>query len=963
MKSTFDKSVLFFHNKCILPKKFKTMKTRKIIHFVLITCFWIFSVDSNAQELPPIVKYTPTAYNAGNQNWMISQGSNHFLFFANNDGLLEYNGSTWTLYPTPNETIMRSVKVIDKKIYTGCYMEFGYWKRQLNGRLQYTSLSDKIKSKILDDEQFWNILSVDQWVLFQSLNRIYIYDTKTGGFKIVSSKSIITKAFKTNAAVYFQSMNEGLFEIENGSSKLISNHPVLQSNKISNIIATDSGLLILTHFNGFYKLTGNTLSKSQTEADAVFAQNSIYSSTQLSDGNFAIGTVSNGIYVLSSAGKIKYHITQNRGLSNNTALSLFEDADKNLWIGLDNGINCINLQSPVKSFSDDTGILGTVYTSKLFQGKLYIGTNQGLFCKNYNSNEQFQFIPGTKGQVWSLFSYEGTLFCGHDSGTFVVVANSAKLIFSQSGTWKFEPLQGINSLLLQGNYYGISVLQKVNNQWVFRNKVAGFDYSAKYFELTPKLELYISHEYKGVFRMQLEKTLHKASAFYTYKTPSKGKNACLTQFNNTIYYAYKDGILKLNQQTKQFEKDKQLSAIFEKDEFTSGNMIVDQSNKIWLFSKNYIHYFTLNKLSYNLKQNAIPIPSSLTNSMSGYENISQLYNSVYLIGTTDGYYTININDLSFKNYSVSLANVAINQLNENSINCSISEEGDFSAKENNITFSYTVPEYNKYINAEYQYALEGIQDEWSEWSAKPTVNFKNLAAGDYVFRVRAKIANSSPDNIAEYKFSIAKPWYATNIAVILYLLIAFVIAHFINRAYQKFYQKQREKLIEENNLLLEIKELENEQQLMKLRNEQLSQDVDNKSRELAVSTMSLIKKNELLAVIKEDLKKTSDDGNRSIKSVISTITKNISEEDTWNVFKEAFDTADKDFLKKVKQAHASLTPNDLRLCAYLRLNLSSKEIAPLLNISVRSIEIKRYRLRKKMELSHDQGLVEYILSI
>ena len=163
-------------------------------------------------------------------------------------------------------------------------------------------------------------------------------------------------------------------------------------------------------------------------------------------------------------------------------------------------------------------------------------------------------------------------------------------------------------------------------------------------------------------------------------------------------------------------------------------------------------------------------------------------------------------------------------------------------------------------------------------------------------------------------------------------------------------------------MLLEIAALENEQQLMKLKNEQLSNDVDSKNKELAVSTMSLIKKNELLSLIKEDLKKTSDDSNKNIKSVITTINKNISEEDTWNVFKEAFDNADNDFLKKVKQAHSSLTPNDLRLCAYLRLNLSSKEIAPLLNISVRSVEIKRYRLRKKMDLTHEQGLVEYILA-
>ncbi|TEB41358.1 LuxR family transcriptional regulator, partial [Flavobacterium circumlabens] len=150
-----------------------------------------------------------------------------------------------------------------------------------------------------------------------------------------------------------------------------------------------------------------------------------------------------------------------------------------------------------------------------------------------------------------------------------------------------------------------------------------------------------------------------------------------------------------------------------------------------------------------------------------------------------------------------------------------------------------------------------------------------------------------------------------------------------------FYQKQKEKLIEENNLLLEIKELENEQQLMKLRNEQLSQDVDNKNRELAVSTMSLNSKNELLAFIKEDLKKTTQDDSKNIKSVIRTINDNITEEDSWKIFKEAFDSADKDFLKRIKQIHPLLTPNDLRLCAYLRLNLSSKEIAPLFNISVR----------------------------
>jgi DNA-binding CsgD family transcriptional regulator/uncharacterized membrane-anchored protein YhcB (DUF1043 family) len=256
-----------------------------------------------------------------------------------------------------------------------------------------------------------------------------------------------------------------------------------------------------------------------------------------------------------------------------------------------------------------------------------------------------------------------------------------------------------------------------------------------------------------------------------------------------------------------------------------------------------------------------------------------------------------------------------------------------------------------------------MQDEWSEWSTRPVANYKNLPPGHYVFKVRAKTGNSISANIAEYSFTILKPWYATNIALFVYLIIFLIAAYLINRSYKNYYQRQQEKLIEENNRLLEIKELENEQELMKIKNQQLEQDFESKNRELAVSTMNLIKKNELLSMIKDDLKKNAEGNERSVKSVISTINKNINEDDTWDMFKEAFNNADKDFLKKVKSAHPLLTPNDLRLCAYLRLNLSSKEIAPLLNISVRSVEIKRYRLRKKMELSHELGLVEYILSI
>jgi AraC family chitin signaling transcriptional activator len=933
-----------------------TLKKLAVIYLLL------FTFQAICQELPPIVNYSAGVYSAGNQNWMMSQDGNSYMYFANNEGLLEYNGATWTLYPTPNETIMRSVKVLGDKVYTGFYMDFGYWKRQDTGILKYYSLTKKIRNKIIDDEQFWNIAQYDHWILFQSLSQIFIYDCDTDTFNIIGSNAGINKVFTVENRILYQTLTSGLYEIENGKGHLISDAPFFKNNKVVNIFGYNAGMIIQTQYNGFYEFREGVINKWVTEADTALQNSSAYSGQMLSDGSIAVGTVSNGVFIISRNKKLKYHITQSKGLSNNTALSLFEDRDRNLWIGLDNGINCINMQSAIHNFVDNSGQLGTVYASTLFEGRLYIGTNQGLFYKPYPSDAEFRFISGTKGQVWSLYQYGGTLFCGHDYGTYIIKDGSAKQIYSGIGTWKFEPHPTNKSLLLQGNYMGLSVLEKTALGWKFRNRIIGFDNSSRYFAIDGSSDIYISHEYKGIYRISVDSNYTMATKVSQYKYPGKGRNASLTKFGNSIYYAYKEGVFKLNKDKKQFNKNKSLSKIFLKDEYTSGNLIGDYSSKLWFFSKNYINYYSLGKLNADLKHNVIAIPSSLTNSMPGFENITQFSTDTYLIGTTDGYYTLNIKDVHTKSYSVYISNVTASKMNGKAAKCEINKYGSFDDDLNNVTFSFTVPEYSKYINTEYQFILDGIQNNWSSWNERPTANFKNLPSGEYTFRVKARTGSAISSNIATYRFTILKPWYGTATALMIYFILGIISALLINRTYKNYYNRQKEKLIQENNRLLEIKELETEQEMMRFKNTQLQKEFENKNRELASSTMNLIKKNELLSAIKDDLKKTSE-GDRSFKSVITTINKNINEDDTWDMFKEAFNNADKDFLKKVKKMHPLLTPNDLRLCAYLRLNLSSKEIAPLLNISVRSVEIKRYRLRKKMDLKHELSLVEYILSI
>ncbi len=454
---------------------------------IIQICTFFLSIFIFGQELPPILKFSPIKYKGGNQNWMISQDANEFMYFANNEGLLEFNGAQWRLHPSPNETIIRSVKVIDDVIYTGCYMDFGFWKRKADGSLTYQSLTSNIQHKILDDEQFWNILPYDQWVIFQSLNQIFIYDKVQKTFKIIKPDGLINKAFIVGQSIYFQTSSEGLFEIENRKSNLVSNDVFFKNNKIIDIFKKDNHLIFVTQLSGVYQSNATDLNNQELLFQLDNKKLNVYCATKLKNGTYVLGTVSNGVLILSEDGKLNYHFAQNKNLDNNTALSLLDDADENVWIGLDNGINCINLSSPIRNYYDYSGMLGTVYTSIKFKEKLYIGTNQGLFVKNYAENDtSFKLVENTNGQVWSLFTYQGTLFCGHDTGTFVINDDAGSKIYNNSGTWKFSTLKEFPDYIFQGNYYGISILEKKNNQWVYLKKMTGFDISARYYEWASK---------------------------------------------------------------------------------------------------------------------------------------------------------------------------------------------------------------------------------------------------------------------------------------------------------------------------------------------------------------------------------------------------------------------------------------------------------------------------------------------
>lgn len=916
-----------------------------------------------AQELPPVQNYSPIDYNAQNQNWGITQSEERHIYVANNGGLLEYNGAVWRLYGSPNGSTIRSVKAIGNTIYTGCYMEFGFWEKTVTGDLEYTSISSALDLPLLEDEEIWNIVGLDSWVLFQSLERIYIYNTVNNAIEVVDSKSTKAHMFNLKGTLYFHSVDQGLFRIDEGKPVLVSNDAAIRGTVVAGIFSIDNRPLLVTESGRFYFFDRGILEAWKNPFEDYPSIN-IYSSLQLKDGSIVLGTISNGVFHMSKDAHMLLKIDQEKGLNNNTVLSVFEDVERNLWLGLDNGISVVNLNSPFNEYIDKNGKLGVVYTSMLHKGHLYLGTNQGLFSRPHNDGGDFTIIRGTEGQVWVLKVLDNVLFCGHNKGTYVIDGTEARLVSDFPGTWDIKPILGETKLLLQGNFNGLSVLEKVGNEWGFRNKIEGFDLSSRFFEFTTEGKIVVNREFKGLFKLDVAPDFGQVR--HIENEEPKGIGASLVNFSGNLLYTCDQGIFRYSASKNRFVRDTLLSNPFYKDNSNKpvGIFIADnKKRRLWCFTNTNIAYITPGRLSAKAEINKVAIPSYLRRNLGvlGFENLTPLNNEKYLIGISNGYLTLDLKKVNSPEYAIEISTIARKSQGKTMEKVSKESRTEFLSYQNNLEFSYAIPEFDKYTEVNYQYKLEGIYDSWSDWSKTAHISFENLPFGNYTFKVRAKAGNDMSTNIATYEFRIERPWYGSNLAILIYVMAGVTLALSIHRLYKGYYRRQQEQLLNASKKKLKRKKLKAQRRIVQLQNERLQEEVQNKNRELAISTMSIIKKNEFLNAIKDQLKQSGK--HPEIKSVIRTIDRNINNSDDWKFFEDAFNNADKNFLKKVKGVHPELTANDLRLCAYLRLNLSSKEIAPLLNISVRSVEVKRYRLRKKMNLSHSSGLVDYIMDL
>ncbi|MDR6941600.1 triple tyrosine motif-containing protein [Mucilaginibacter pocheonensis] len=943
------------------------------------------AADIKSIGVPYVQNYTKNIYQSGNQNWSVTRDEHGIMYFGNAEGLLSFDGKYWQQHHMPNGLIVRSVSADGRgKIYAGAFGEFGYWQDNNKGFLKYNSLINLVPKKYRPiTEEIWKIYVDGDRVIFQSFGAIFIYSN--GSIKVIKTPKPYLFLFKADKRFFIEQLTVGLFELKNNHLEYVQGSNVLGNSGVLSILPFQGNKYIIgTAKNGLFIYDGQSIKPWTNQANDFLKTYQLNNGAFIPGKYFAYGTILNGIVIIDTAGNVVQHINKLSGLQNNTVLSLYTDSEQNLWAGLDNGIDRIEVNSPLYFYFDKTGRFGTVYASIIFNNKIYLGTNQGLFYSDWIPDNKklfqsfdFKLIPGSQGQVWDLSLQDGRLLCGHNDGTYQVNGNAITKISTATGGWTIKKLG--RDMLIQGTYTGLVIYKKnASGNWIFSHKIDGFGEPSRYVVQDSKGQIWVSHAYKGIYKLTLSSDLKKVTSkiYYNERYGLPGSyNVNVFDLDNRVVFSSDSGFYIYDDITDRFFKYTQLNKKL--GSFSaSGKIIKAIGKKFWFINQGHVALTDLSvpgKLS--IDTNSFTVLNGQM--VQHYETINRINNSTYLISIDDGFVILNDGDSQLPN-QIKIPQVLIcrveNVTDKVSVISDINSEHnliEIPYARNNIRIAYSLP-YYKQAKIKFQYYLEGYSRQWSDWAPQSEKEFTNLDQGTYHFKVRAKINDQNISAISTLTFTVLPPWYAGKPAMVFYTLLL-ILAYYLIRHYYRFKLKRHqqhlhEKMQKEKEEFLKQEAIANEQHIINIKNEQLQADLASKSRELANSAMNLVYKNELLQKISEEIihlkdntgKKLADDQLRRIQKVID---EGMNDERDWNIFEKSFNEAHENFFKKLKSDHPDLVPNDLKLCAYLRMNMSSKEMASLLNISLRGVEIRRYRLRKKLNLEHDKNLVEFLIEL
>ncbi|MGZ5273593.1 MAG: hypothetical protein ACXWCA_04670, partial [Kaistella sp.] len=765
--------------------------------FLLYTLIFLnisgFAQNISEKGIPYIKNYLPQDYGNHGKIWEIVSAGNGLVYMASDNGLLEFDGNDWKRFRAYRGHSRSLFLENDSTISIGADMDFGFWKKNKIRSFEFSSLYPFKKNGASENEEFWGTHQLPNVRIYVSHHHIYhIFNKK---ITRIPAPSKFSKSFQIGNEIFLVDEVQGLFQLKNKSLFSLAKFPDQSMLKIAGIYKNQEKLFLVSEKNGIYRLDqGKFVPMPFSTAPEIF-KNKVFSFETLNDKYLAFGTILNGLYITDLAGNIIQHINKDKGLPNNTVLSLHYQKNGKLWLGLDYGISVINIADEVTYIYDNQNNFGTAYTALLNNNTLLLGTNQGLYWADWatlgkrgTTANAFNLIPGSEGQVWVLKKIGGKILCGHDNGLFEVKDNNLVKISGQQGVLSI--LQ-TNGYLFTGNYNGISVYDQKDDSWVFRKKLKSIFGAVNQLVSEDHRTFWANIPNYGILSFTLDSLLEP---------------------RNRIIYS-----------SKNFKG-------YFPDLFIENNRIQVQTG--------IAHYI------YNRENREFEQKSASLQGKNVHDVISGFYRPLRL-NSEFGFYGVNNGfaierKLKNANKTEVFAKLQIRE----AISFNNDEQRPFSGVQklpyqfNNVRFTFLMPNED---GVQYQYFLENYSESWSSWSDNPTAYFLGLREGKYLLKIRAKKGLLISDE-ADFQFSVQSPWYRSIVSYLVYFMIAVGLVFLVRESQKRKLRKQKKHLLEREKQSLQDLAEKHRQEMLIQKQRRLEEEKESLKLQVKNKTIELAKK-------------------------------------------------------------------------------------------------------------------------
>ncbi|GJM32934.1 MAG: hybrid sensor histidine kinase/response regulator [Saprospiraceae bacterium] len=719
---------------------------------------------------------------------------------------MEYDGVSWRLIKTDNKTVIRSLAIDENnRIFVGAYGEIGYLAPDTLGQLQYVSLLPYLEEKYYDFSDVWQTIITSDGVYFSTQK--YIFRWANQQMHVWESPTYILHTALVNDQLYIRQWKTGLMQMVSDSLILVPEGEKFLTNRISMMLpysGTDNKgqkkefILICSQTEGLFLYDGISVVPFRTSFDELLMNARIYKAIRLTNGDYAIATMQDGVIIMDEKGNLLHHLNKASGLQNNTVWTLCQDKQGGLWIGMNIGISRAEINVPLTYFSDREGVEGGVFSITRHQGTLYIATSSGIYYLDENPKEtgqnsrQFKRVSDIPPQVWAQLSMGKTLLGGTFQGLYEIKKDQAYLI-NRGYIFSICRSQKDTNRIFTGLQGGLGSYYYDEGQWRNDGIVDGITQEIRDVVEAPDGKLWLTTRYQGLLQVDFSNgfTLQpKITHFDTLQGLPPGDRNVAFPLENGMGFATPQGLYRFEEIQQRFLPDTSLIRGFENRRDAIFSVTADHDENLWLLipegSKSGV---ALRQEDGTYSWNDIP----LIRTNNGDFNVAYpdpMNKEITWFGGNER--LIQYDASSPHDYALDF-NVIIRKVivNEDSLiydgglgsEDNFESISEFTFANNSLKFLFAAPSFDDESKNEYQYFLEGYDQNWSKWSSASRKDYTNLPEGNYRFQVRAKNIYQHISSTAVFEFEILPPFYRTWWAYLLYLLF-FVGLFYAFRQYE-----------------------------------------------------------------------------------------------------------------------------------------------------------------------------------